>query len=62
MMRPGPSAPARASVVGVRQPPAPKLANLTAACALRALEVVVFDEMHRERLASREATLGRAED
>lgn len=40
-MRPSPPAPARTSVIGVRQPPARKLANLTAARALRTLEVLV---------------------
>ena len=36
VMRPSPSAPARATVIGVRQPPARKFPNLTAARALRA--------------------------
>jgi DNA-binding IclR family transcriptional regulator len=42
MTPPTPPAPRRASVIGVRQPPARKLPNLTAARALRALEAVVF--------------------
>lgn len=37
-----PPAPAPAFVMGVRQPPARKLPNLTAARAVRALEVLVF--------------------
>lgn len=54
-MRPSPSAPARASVVGVREVPARKLPNLTAARALRALEVVVF---HAASPPSLGATMG----
>jgi hypothetical protein len=55
MMGPSASAPARASVVGVREVPARKLPNLTAARALRALEVVVFHAASPPGLA---ATMG----
>jgi len=56
-MRPSPPAPAPtpAPVIGVRQPPARKLANLTAARALRTLEVLVFHAASPPRLA---ATMG----
>lgn len=54
-MRPSPSAPARVAVIGVRQPPARKLPNLTAARALRALEVLVFHATSAPGLA---ATMG----
>jgi DNA-binding IclR family transcriptional regulator len=50
-----PSPPALAPVVGVRQPPARKLPNLTAARALRTLEVLVFHTASPPRLA---ATMG----
>jgi hypothetical protein len=62
MMRPSPSAPARATVVGAHQPPAHKLPNGTVARAPRALVAVVFHEIHRERLACVEAILRRLED
>jgi DNA-binding IclR family transcriptional regulator len=56
MTRPNPSAPGRpASVVGVRQPSARALPNLTAARALRSLEVLVFQAASAPGLA---ATMG----
>lgn len=54
-MRPSPPAPAPTPVIGVRQPPPRKLANLTAARALRTLEVLVFHAASPPRLA---ATMG----
>jgi DNA-binding IclR family transcriptional regulator len=55
MMRPSPAGRAPAPVMGVRQPPRRKLANLTAARALRTLEVLVFHAASPPRLA---ATMG----
>ena len=56
MTRPNPSAPGRqAAVVGVCQPPARTLPNLTAARALRSLEVLVFHAGSAPGLA---ATMG----
>jgi DNA-binding IclR family transcriptional regulator len=55
MTRPSPPAPTHAPVIGVRQPPARKLPNLTAARALRALEVLVFQAASAPALA---ATMG----
>jgi DNA-binding IclR family transcriptional regulator len=51
MMCPSPPAPAPAPVIGVRQPPRRKLANLTAARALRTLEVLVFHAASAPALA-----------
>lgn len=55
MTRPSPATPARTPVIGVRQPPARKLPSLTAARALRALEVLAFHPASAPRLA---ATMG----
>lgn len=55
MTRPSPPAPAPAPVIGVRQPPSRKLTNLTAARAMRTLEVLVFHAASPPRLA---ATMG----
>jgi DNA-binding IclR family transcriptional regulator len=56
MTRPGPSAPGRqAPIVGVRQPPARTLPNLTAARTLRSLELLVFHPASAPGLA---ATMG----
>jgi DNA-binding IclR family transcriptional regulator len=55
MTDPSPPAPTRATVIGVRQPPARKLPNLTAARALRTLEVLVFHAASAPGLA---ATMG----
>jgi DNA-binding IclR family transcriptional regulator len=54
-MRPSRSAPARVAVIGVRQAPARKLPNLTAARTVRALEVLVFHAASAPGLA---ATMG----
>ncbi len=55
MTHPSPAAPTRPPVIGVRQPPARKLSNLTAARALRTLEVLVFHAASAPGLA---ATMG----
>ena len=55
MTRPSPPTSARPPVIGVRQPTARKLPNLTAARALRVLEVLVFHSASAPGLA---ATMG----